>query len=319
MILPLLVVATTIIWTEALFVLSGIKLSMVSSMLKSLVTIIGVATLTHVTVHFIEQRKAHPPLESAKQTISELLQPIFWTCATTAVGFAALVSSHITPVYSFGIMMAIGSLIVFLSCMMILPGGILLGKVHIDPKVPFGEKTLLRGLEIINRGTDFYRRWLLISLLFIVSISTVGLFRLKVETDFSKNFRETSPLVQSLNFIETRLGGVGTWELNFPAPAELNEEYLQALRLLAEELRELKWPANEEGISADNPPLTKVVALTDGLDLVPRMIRKTLNAGLISLRAKQPEFVSSLYNPEQQRMRIVLRHERGNLPKESSG
>jgi predicted RND superfamily exporter protein len=56
-ILPLLVVLAAIVWTEAVLVLSGIRLSMVSSMLNSLVTIIGIATVTHVTVRYRECRR----------------------------------------------------------------------------------------------------------------------------------------------------------------------------------------------------------------------------------------------------------------------
>ena len=59
-----------------------------------------------------------------------------------------------------------------------------------------------------------------------------GLFRLRVETDFSKNFRESTPIVQSLQFFEQNLGGAGTWEVNFPAPAELTGESLEPVREL---------------------------------------------------------------------------------------
>ena len=44
--LPLLVVVSAIVWTEAILVVSGMQLSMVSSLLNSLLTIVGVATVT---------------------------------------------------------------------------------------------------------------------------------------------------------------------------------------------------------------------------------------------------------------------------------
>ena len=58
-----------------------------------------------------------------------------------------------------------------------------------------------------------------------------GFLRLEVETDFSKNFRETSEIVRALNFLETKLGGAGTWEVNFPVESpegtkELTPEFL---------------------------------------------------------------------------------------------
>ena len=131
--LPLLVVVATIVWTEALLVLSEMKLSMVSSMLNSLVTIIAIATVTHVTVHFRELRRTQDRLSSLHQTLTELTPAVFWTCATTAIGFGALLSSHITPVQSFGLMMALGTLLVLVAAAAILPGGILLGHIGADP------------------------------------------------------------------------------------------------------------------------------------------------------------------------------------------
>lgn len=75
-----------------------------------------------------------------------------------------------------------------------------------------------------------------------------GFFRLRVETDFSKNFRESSLLVQSLDYFESRLGGVGNWEVHFSAPEELDDESLDRLRALAKDLRELEL---EDGHAAD--------------------------------------------------------------------
>jgi hypothetical protein len=151
--------------------------------------------------------------------------------------------------------------------------------------------------------TDFARRRPLLVVLVAIALgglSAIGLSRSKVETDFSKNFRDNSPIVRSLNFIESRLGGAGTWEVNFPAPDRLTNEYLDRVRSLADRLRSLKINGHA--------PLTKIVAITDGLDLLPEgMTSDDPNKDLEQITKLQPEFVSSLYNPEAGRMRIVLR------------
>ncbi|MCH7988096.1 MAG: MMPL family transporter, partial [Planctomycetes bacterium] len=256
MALPLLIVISAILWTEAVLVLSRIKLSMVSSMLNSLVTIIGIATVMHVTVHYREQRRERDRSEALKITLSELLPAIFWTCATTSIGFLALLSSSITPVQSFGTMMSLATFFVLLATATILPGGILLGRIDADPSMAPAENRLVDLLEGVTRVVN--RRPLLVSFgaLALVVIAAIGFLFLKVETDFSKNFRKSSSIVQSLDFVETRLGGAGTWEVNFPAPAELNEEYLEKVGRFAEKLR-IKFLRGDEG------KLTKVVALTD--------------------------------------------------------
>ncbi len=107
--------------------------------------------------------------------------------------------------------------------------------------------------------------------------------------------------MQGLNFMESKLGGPGNWEVNFPAPHELDSDYLNKVRELSEDLEELK--------QSRDLGLTKVIALSDAVDLVPRipLVSFTLSRRLSILRKIQPDLESSLYNPSEGRMRIVLR------------
>ena len=71
--LPVAVVIMTIKWTEAFFAVGGFRLSMVSSMLNSMVTIIGIATVTHITVHYRDARRESTATDALRQTLSDLL------------------------------------------------------------------------------------------------------------------------------------------------------------------------------------------------------------------------------------------------------
>lgn len=327
MILPLLVVHAALVWTKAILVASGIQLSMVSSILTSLITIIGIATVTHVTVRFREKRSdGLDRLAAIRETFVELAAPTFWSCATTAVGFAALLSSGITPVRSFGIMVALGTMLVLVAAAMVLPGGILIGARGADPRYAPAEQRLLGLLERISHSVE-HRSGLLLGILLVVSIAAAGgLTRLKVETDFTRNFRERSPIVQSVRFFETHLGGVGNWEIDFDAPkeqapsredAELTEvapegsggsgladeglttEFLDRVAAMAEKLRTFTMP--------DGTGPTKVVALSDGIGFIPGLAARSLEGKREVLKELQPEFESSLYNPKLGRMRVMMR------------
>ncbi len=297
MVLPLIVVQVTLIWTKALLVLSGMQLSMVSSMLNSLVTIIGIATVMHITLRFREHRFTREPVEALRQTMLELTVPIFWTIATTAAGFAAVLTSSIAPVASFGIMMTLATLIVLVTCGLVLPGAILLGESRGIPGRAPAEAQMTRALGHLTVWVE--HRPLIVGgvMALFTAICAAGLFRLQVETDFSKNFRANSPIVKSLDLFETRLGGAGTWEVNFPAPHELDAAFLKQVREFAAELREL-----EDQKSPGR--LTKVIAVTDGLDVLGML---PLRWQISALERMQPDFITSLYNPQQGRMRIMLR------------
>ncbi|MBA3316003.1 MAG: MMPL family transporter [Planctomycetaceae bacterium] len=302
--LPLAVTALAVLWTRGLLAVSGAELSMVSSMLNSLVTIIAVATVTHVAVHFRELRRRHERFEALRLTIGDLAGPVFWTAATTGAGFLSLASSDVMPVRSFGLMTALGAAMVLLATALMVPAGAVanVGWRAREPSAMSGERHP-RLAGILAQMTGFARRRGFAIVLVAIGLSVVaavGLTRLKVETDFSENFRDDSPIVVSLGFIEERLGGAGTWEVNFPAPDRLTNEYLDRVRSLANRLRALEVAGRE--------PLTKTVAVTDGLDLLPAgMTTDDPNQDLVQIAKLQPEFLPSLYNPNEGRMRIVLR------------
>ncbi|HID23699.1 MAG TPA: RND family transporter, partial [Planctomycetaceae bacterium] len=179
--------------------------------------------------------------------------------------------------------------------------GILLGRWGTDPHQAPAEPLLGDLLSRAMGWVEGRPRVLAWGAVSIVVLATAGLSRLKVETDFSRNFRESSSIIRALNFVEQKLGGAGTWEINFSAPRELSEEYLDRVRTAAQKLRDLQ----DRGSAG----IRKVVCLTDGLDLIPTIpfVSSGLKKKRELLRDLQPDFESSLYNAEQGRMRIVLR------------
>ena len=198
----------------------------------------------------------------------------------------------------------------FVVLTLLLPGGMLVGHPGPAPREAPAELMLSRVLLRISSTIESRPLLLWIGGLLLMAVTLPGLFRLRLETDFSKNFRKSSEIVQSLHFVENNLGGAGIWEVNFPAPAmnQLDEAYLDRVRALTEDLRDLQ--------DADGRPALSVTSLTDGLDLLPRV---RLNVGRLNLDLKQldkrlqylsrlqNEFVPSLYNADEHRLRIVLR------------
>ncbi|WP_237228045.1 efflux RND transporter permease subunit [Rubinisphaera sp. JC750] len=299
MILPILIVRVSLLWTRAALVLSGIRLSMVSSMLDSLVTIIGIATMMHITVTYRAYRRDYEREESLRRTLVDLLPAIAWTCATTAVGFGALMSSEIVPIQSFGLMMSIGTMMVLLAVASIVPGGVLLGSFSIDPKRYGWESRISAGLQKLLDAVFRFPKTIIAISVSLAILGVAGIPFLRVETDFSKNFHETSPIVQALQFVESNLGGAGNYEVSFDFPSLENEEALERLRALADELRNLEVDGQ--------PAVTKVVAYTDGIDFIPNMAARTLTQKRELLAEMQPEFAPSMFNAQEQRMRILLR------------
>jgi len=311
MIIAIVVVQVTLQWTHAALAISGLQLSMVSSMLTANVTVIGVATVVHYILRFRQYREQGQEPKVALASASRyLLAPVFWACATDAVGFSALLITSVGPVHDFGIMMAGGAMLVLPAVLVFLPGLVLAGSPWmVDPASPWGDAKLSSGLSRTIRS--ILKRPVVLSVLILLAfaVSMWGASRLRVESDFTKNFRETTPIVQAYAFVEDELGGAGVWDVAIPAPENLTWDYIQEVKALEDRLR------------TEAPELSKVLSLADVVSAMMESIEKKspfrlpkyslMSFGMKKLRAELPETLNSLYsndpeNPDEYWFRIML-------------
>ena len=289
------IVTGSVVCTRAALVVAGAQLSMVSSMLNSLVTIISVSTTTHIIVHYRELRSTLDARTATLQTFQELWHPVLWTVITIAVGFAALLVSDIVPVRSFAIMMTLGTLMVLVITISVLPAAFASGSsVPVPGRVRL-EDWLDRVLARMARMIERHPAATSVACLILMALTAPGLLMMQVETDFSKNFRESSPIVRSLRLVESKLGPAGTWDVSFDVPTPMTSEFLDQTRELTNALQALE----NEGIPLD------VLSLSDAIDIPPRL--GSSSKRFETVQKRQRDLIDSFYNQERRRMRIVLR------------
>ncbi|MEX2216892.1 MAG: MMPL family transporter, partial [Phycisphaeraceae bacterium] len=238
--LPLAVVHITLLWTKAILAISKMQLSMVSSPLTALVTVIGVATVVHLTIRFREERLHHEPIEATRRTLRFMMPAIFWTCLTTAAGFCSLLASRVVPVAGFGTMMAIGSSLVFITAIGLLPAAVLIGAKHTDPAHAPGEGKVSAALEGMIRGVGRRPGTVgIIALLFLGVIGS-GIARLEVASSFTEDFRDSNPVVVSYRFIADRMGVTTMFDVLVDVPVADDEVAfagaLQSMRAAQKEI-----------------------------------------------------------------------------------
>ncbi len=320
-IVPLVVVQVTLVLTRATLALSGLRLSMVSSMLTAIVTVIGVATVAHIIVRYRQIRSTGlEPREALTQTAVLLVAPIFFACVTDAMGFAALTAADVGPVRDFGLMMAIGSLFVMVGVACIVPGLALWGRVDVDPRRAWGEDYLDAGLGRLTRFAC-RSRWLMVAVsLALLAWGLGGISRLRIETDFTKNFRADSQVIRSSTFVEDRLGGAGAFDIVLPAPDRLDWEYLERILVLERRLRQ-EVVVSGTGVQPV-AGLTKVLSIADlvvgtsPVDLEKVRLKALrggmVRAGLKGMQLHMEAFYDALYHadpadPQRHYFRIMLR------------
>jgi uncharacterized protein len=300
-IVPLAVVQLALLLTIATLVAAKLQLTMVSSMLTANVTIIGIATTIHFVIHFRELReRSVEPQRALVLAGAALAGPIASACLTDCFGFGSLLAASVGPVHDFGLMMLVASLYVLLSLVLLVPGLALIGASDRDPRRAWGEGAIEVGLSRLTHWVERRPRTLAIISAVIGISATLGCLRLEVETDFTRNFRQGSPLVRAYEFVEERLGGAGVWDAMIPAPEELTADYLQRIGQVETKLRDLV--IDIEG-SSESVRLTKVLSIADvvqagtlGIEkLLPGPLQnRALQQAIAQVRSEMPDFYAAL-------------------------
>lgn len=318
---PLAVVQFAVLLTKALLAALGLQLTLVSSMLTALVTVVGVATVTHLIVGFYEQRSKGLSARQSLVNVATLLAwPIVGAIATDMVGFGSLWWSSVGPVHDFGTMMVVGALLVIPATLLIVPALALAGH-STEPIAPHRPiSNLRRGLSSIVSMVAARPGLILAAAVLVAVFAVLGSLRLTVETDFTKNFREQSELVRSYNLIESRLGGGGVWDVFIPAPKVLDQPYVDRVLQLEERLRKIERPG-DEGEGKSVPALTKVISLADAVEAAkgdPLLALLPPERRLQGMALAMPNFTEALRGKDDQGrawLRIMLRS-RERLPAE---
>ena len=267
------------------------------------------AAVVHVVVRYRDERLAgRPPRDALLAAGHRVAAPITWACITDAVGFAALMWSRIAPVRDFGIMMAVGSLMVLVAIALLVPGLVLLGARQVPQHRTWADGSLGRSLERLVDGVRRHPRLVGGTALLLAAVALAGVARLRVETDFTKNFRAGSPIVEAYAFIEQRMGGAGVWDIVLRAPERLDRDFLERVQELERRLRRLQ----REGQS--QPALTKVISLADAVaasEASPLLSRLPGEARLQGMQLAMPTFSQAMLardpDTSQRYLRIMLR------------
>ena len=264
LIVPMAVVLLALWSTRGVLAVLGLKLTMVSTMLSAMVTVVAIATVVHVIVEYRRQRELGLEPEAAlREEIALLFWPVVGAIVTDVIGFGSLIFSRVGPVHDFGVMTAVGAVMVLVAAALTVPFLALAGRFDADPRRAWGEGALELGLDRIVKRIVRQPGLTLALATAGVGAAIAGMRWLEVETDFTRNFRQSSPIVASYDMIESRLGGAGVWDVLVPTTEPIDGTVLAGVARLEHRLRDEVTTVDHAGNST--PALTKVMSVADVL------------------------------------------------------
>ena len=147
MVLTIVAVGISVLWTLGLFSLMGYSYNVLSSMLIPLIVVLAIADDVHIMQHWDEERRHKSAEEAFKATVAHLATPLFGASATTALGMASLATSNVVAVRSFGVGSAVGIMVDFMISLVFVPT--LLSLMKPEVQEPLHERYLVSSMRRI--------------------------------------------------------------------------------------------------------------------------------------------------------------------------
>ena len=208
-VLPLLIVIVTAIWTVGLMGYFGVPLSAISIIMPIILLSMGIADGIHILVRYREELSLSlDKRKSLTTTVVAVGLACFLTSITTMIGFGSLYTSSIRPIKEFGLFTAIGVGIAFIITVTLFLAFLFLlrpDRRELDKK----QKVFLKG--ILGRWANFIVSRAKIVLAaggLLALLACVGIPLISTEMDFIKMHKPDSPIRLVYDMMKKHFGGV---------------------------------------------------------------------------------------------------------------
>ena len=238
---PMLVVGFSILLTLAIMVIFEVPLNSITSALPVFLISIGVADGIHMFSEYRDNRlEGHPREKAVCLMLDKMVLPVTMTSITTAVGFFSLTVSNIVPVITFGVFVAIGTLLAMVFSLTFIPALLMVlpekesmpqevaatgdSKVNGLYHVNFMDRLLQKFLDGMTGWVIRYAKPILLGASVISGVSVYGLLLVKVESSLESYFKADAPLVvanramqklsgsRTINIVITKTGEEEPWK-----------------------------------------------------------------------------------------------------------
>ena len=213
MILNLLVVLFSTVWTFGLMAVLDIPIYSVSTMIPVMLIAIGVAYGIHLFNHLELYLEKHPGADK-KDALADMLRhmwkPVMMAAITTAVGFISLVTSQVFPVKYFGLFTAFGVLSALFFALVLIPAGLMVFGLPGFRKI---RKNRTEKDHFAFRFSGIITKHKTLTILItaaVVVLSIYGISRLWINSSFLANFESDSDIVLTDRFINEHFAGTSS-------------------------------------------------------------------------------------------------------------
>ena len=215
MFISMSVVILGVCWSFGLIASFDYEISMLSSLVPTLVIIIGVPNCIFLINKYHAEYKDHGNrIKALQRVIRKIGAATLMTNLTTAMGFAALILTKSTVLKEFGVVASINILMVFVISLILIPVYYSFKKAPKKRHYNHLEQNWVTGfIDFLVHTVMYHRRWVYLTVVLLLALATWGASKIYTTGSLSEEFRESDPLLIDLLTFEERMGGVVPLEI----------------------------------------------------------------------------------------------------------
>jgi len=214
-VLPLLVVIGSVIWSMGIMSLSGIPMYIISTQMPVILMAVGTAYGIHILNKYMQERIQHPEMEKRQLILivmDEIWKPVVMTGLTTAIGFSSLITAYMVPIRYFGIFTAIGVLTAMVFSLLMIPAALTVFNIKVRSKTrndnqpapdSFFARVMARSGELIFD----HRRTAIVTTFVIIAFALFGLSRISTNASWIEGIKHSSDVYIANDALNKKFDG----------------------------------------------------------------------------------------------------------------
>jgi predicted RND superfamily exporter protein len=212
-VIPLLVIIVSIIWTLAIMKFTGKSFDLLMVMLPTIIFVVGMSDLVHLLTKYLDElRKGNRKEAALKIAFKEVRWATFITSLTTSIGFFSLVFANILPIKEFGIYAGISVFVAYGLAFSFLPCVLLLvNPPHklVDSKQDnFWDKYLRKWFLLVLRNKT--KVSIITSFLILIGCFTAS--NIQINNYLLEDLSDSDPIKKDVLYFENNYSGMRPFE-----------------------------------------------------------------------------------------------------------
>lgn len=215
MMISLGVVVLGVFWSFGLISVLNYEISMLSSLIPSLVIVIGVPNCIFLINKYHSEFKNHGNrIKALQRVIRKIGAATMMTNITTAMGFASLILTDSIILKEFGVVASLNVMMVFIISIIIIPVFYSFARPPKERHYNHLDKKWIKGfIDWLIRMSMYHRPYVYTGLVFFLIVAGYGITKIYTTGNLTEEFKKSDPVFKDLRFLEERFEGVVPLEL----------------------------------------------------------------------------------------------------------